>query len=234
MEAPSLPSIGLNGKRFELPASNNSDKVKHCDQKKGLEKNRKKARKKTSNKSTKRSKSKNKALKSTATVKTAVKVNAADHGGVKANVSVGAEKTGKKSVKKRKKKASSVARKKKKSEPAEASKSVGNGNLEASLQAPADNILGNKGGDRLDGPRESNQRSDLGEFSGGWKMRAVLASLLFQRPDLLLMDEPTNHLDMPSVAWLSGFLRRYERAFILISHDREFLNEQIEIGRAHV
>jgi ATP-binding cassette, subfamily F, member 3 len=68
---------------------------------------------------------------------------------------------------------------------------------------------------------------DLGEFSGGWKMRAVLASLLFQQPDLLLMDEPTNHLDMPSVAWLSDFLARYKRAFILISHDREFLNEQI-------
>lgn len=166
MEAASVPSIGLNGKRFELPASNNSDKVKHCDQKKGLEKKRKKSRKKASDKSTKRSKSKNKALKPPTAVKTAVKVNAPDHGGVKANVSVGAEKTGKKSVKKRKKKPSSVPRKKKKGEPAKASKSVGDGNLKAPLQAPADNILGNKGGDRLDGPRESNQRSDLGEFSG--------------------------------------------------------------------
>ncbi|MBC7171440.1 MAG: ABC-F family ATP-binding cassette domain-containing protein [Polyangiaceae bacterium] len=68
---------------------------------------------------------------------------------------------------------------------------------------------------------------DLGEFSGGWKMRAVLAALLFQRPDLLLLDEPTNHLDMPSVAWFSSFLKRYDRSFLLISHDREFLNEQI-------
>ncbi len=68
---------------------------------------------------------------------------------------------------------------------------------------------------------------DMGEFSGGWKMRAVLASLLFQRPELLLLDEPTNHLDMPSVAWLSSFLKKYDRAFVLISHDREFLNEQI-------
>ncbi|HEY8375013.1 MAG TPA: ABC-F family ATP-binding cassette domain-containing protein [Nannocystis sp.] len=68
---------------------------------------------------------------------------------------------------------------------------------------------------------------DLAEFSGGWQMRAVLASLLFQQPDLLLLDEPTNHLDMPSVAWLASYLKRYRRAFVLVSHDREFLNEQI-------
>ena len=68
----------------------------------------------------------------------------------------------------------------------------------------------------------------LSELSGGWKMRAVLASLLFQKPDLLLLDEPTNHLDMPSVTWLSDFLKAYERAFVLICHDREFLNEQID------
>ena len=78
------------------------------------------------------------------------------------------------------------------------------------------------------GFKVTDYERDMGEFSGGWRMRAVLASLLFQRPDLLLLDEPTNHLDMPSVAWLSGFLARYARAFILISHDREFLNEQIK------
>src|SRR5690606_18764379 len=55
---------------------------------------------------------------------------------------------------------------------------------------------------------------DLGEFSGGWKMRGVLAALLFQQPDLMLLDEPTNHLDMPSVAWFSEFLKRYQRSFI--------------------
>ncbi len=73
-----------------------------------------------------------------------------------------------------------------------------------------------------------DEQRDVGEFSGGWKMRGVLAGLLFQRPDVLLLDEPTNHLDMPSVAWFSDFLKRWTRCFILISHDREFLNEQID------
>jgi len=74
---------------------------------------------------------------------------------------------------------------------------------------------------------DADHGRDIGEFSGGWKMRGVLASLLFQRPDVLLLDEPTNHLDMPSVAWFSAFLKAYRNPFILISHDREFLNEQI-------
>jgi ATP-binding cassette subfamily F protein 3 len=77
------------------------------------------------------------------------------------------------------------------------------------------------------GFKDSELQRDLAELSGGWKMRAVLAALLFSRPDVLLLDEPTNHLDMPSVAWFAGFLSRYSRAFVLISHDREFLNEQI-------
>lgn len=68
---------------------------------------------------------------------------------------------------------------------------------------------------------------DLATLSGGWQMRVVLASLLFLQPDLLLMDEPTNHLDMPSVAWFSSYLQQYQRAFLLVSHDREFLNEQV-------
>ena len=75
-------------------------------------------------------------------------------------------------------------------------------------------------------PRDATR--DLGEFSGGWKMRGVLSGLLFQRPDVLLLDEPTNHLDMPSVAWFSDFLKKWNRCFLLISHDREFLNEQID------
>ncbi|MFI5309082.1 MAG: ABC-F family ATP-binding cassette domain-containing protein, partial [Polyangiales bacterium] len=68
----------------------------------------------------------------------------------------------------------------------------------------------------------------LHELSGGWKMRAVLGALLFQKPDLLLLDEPTNHLDLPSVTWFADFLQAHDRAFVLICHDREFLNEQIK------
>ncbi|MGE5185022.1 MAG: ABC-F family ATP-binding cassette domain-containing protein [Acidobacteriota bacterium] len=78
------------------------------------------------------------------------------------------------------------------------------------------------------GFQPGDEKRDLGEFSGGWKMRGVLAGLLFQRPDVLLLDEPTNHLDLPSVAWFSEFLKRWNRCFVLISHDREFLNEQID------
>ena len=54
-----------------------------------------------------------------------------------------------------------------------------------------------------------DEHRDIAEFSGGWKMRAVLSGLLFQRPDVLLLDEPTNHLDLPSVAWFSEFLKAW-------------------------
>lgn len=67
----------------------------------------------------------------------------------------------------------------------------------------------------------------ISSLSGGWKMRAALATLLYQKPDLLLLDEPTNHLDIPSVRWLVEFLQNFKGAMILVSHDREFLNKQI-------
>ncbi len=78
------------------------------------------------------------------------------------------------------------------------------------------------------GFRPGDEDRDLGEFSGGWKMRGALAGLLFQRPELLLLDEPTNHLDMPTVAWFGDFLRSFPHGLVLISHDREFLDEQID------
>ena len=66
------------------------------------------------------------------------------------------------------------------------------------------------------------------EFSGGWQMRLALAKLLLRQPDVLLLDEPTNHLDLESVTWLEGFLRAYEGAIILVSHDRAFMENLVD------
>jgi len=67
----------------------------------------------------------------------------------------------------------------------------------------------------------------LATFSGGWRMRAALSGLLLQDPDLLLLDEPTNHLDLPTLTWLDGFLKRSNKARVLICHDRAFLDRQV-------
>ncbi|UCF82995.1 MAG: ATP-binding cassette domain-containing protein [Desulfobacteraceae bacterium] len=78
------------------------------------------------------------------------------------------------------------------------------------------------------GFKETDFDRPVSSLSGGWKMRAVLASLLFQSPDLLLLDEPTNHLDVPTVRWLEQFLYDFKGAMVLVSHDREFLNRLIQ------
>ena len=65
---------------------------------------------------------------------------------------------------------------------------------------------------------------DVGALSGGWKMRVALARILLMRPDALLLDEPSNHLDLESLIWLEAFLKNYEGALLMTSHDREFMN----------
>ena len=68
---------------------------------------------------------------------------------------------------------------------------------------------------------------DVGKLSGGWKMRVALAQILLRRPDVMLLDEPSNHLDLESLIWLEQFLKGYEGALLMTSHDREFINRII-------
>jgi ATP-binding cassette, subfamily F, member 3 len=65
------------------------------------------------------------------------------------------------------------------------------------------------------------------EFSGGWRMRVLLAKMILQAPDLLLLDEPTNHLDLPSIEWLEKYLLHYKGSVVIVSHDKFFLNRMI-------
>lgn len=90
------------------------------------------------------------------------------------------------------------------------------------IQYKAEDILGGLGFSAADCSRP------LQEFSGGWRMRVMLAKILLQEPDLLLLDEPTNHLDLPSIQWLEGYLQKFNGAYIIVSHDRYFLDRTAE------
>ena len=74
---------------------------------------------------------------------------------------------------------------------------------------------------------EADTHRKLSEFSGGWRMRVMLAKILLQAPDILLLDEPTNHLDLPSIVWLEEYLKAFEGAIVIVSHDRWFLDKVI-------
>ena len=75
---------------------------------------------------------------------------------------------------------------------------------------------------------EEAQHQPLESFSGGWRMRVALAALLFSQPDLLLLDEPSNHLDLEAVLWLEDFLQSYPATILLVSHERDFLNNVVD------
>ena len=89
------------------------------------------------------------------------------------------------------------------------------------LESQAREVLHGLGFDdaRIDG--------DVGALSGGWKMRVAMARVLLGRPDVLLMDEPTNHLDIESIIWLESFLKHYDGALLMTSHDRDFMNRLV-------
>lgn len=90
-----------------------------------------------------------------------------------------------------------------------------------SMQAKAEEVLEGIGFTTADLHRP------LKEFSGGWRMRVMLAKLLLEKPSLLMLDEPTNHLDLPSIEWVENYLRNYDGAVIIVSHDRRFLDNVI-------
>lgn len=99
-----------------------------------------------------------------------------------------------------------------------------------SIQAKAEEILEGLGF------KTEELHKPLRQFSGGWRMRVMLAKLLLQKPSLLLLDEPTNHLDLPSIQWVEKYILNYENAVVVVSHDREFLdnvcNTTVEVSQA--
>lgn len=77
------------------------------------------------------------------------------------------------------------------------------------------------------GFQTSDLNKPLRQFSGGWRMRVMLAKLLLEKPSLLMLDEPTNHLDLPSIQWVENYLKNYEGAVVVVSHDQTFLDNCI-------
>lgn len=73
-------------------------------------------------------------------------------------------------------------------------------------------------------PERDNDRL-VASFSGGWQMRIGLGKILLQEPDLILLDEPTNHIDVETIEWLEGYLKGIEAPMVIVSHDREFLDQ---------
>ncbi|MFN5231443.1 MAG: ABC-F family ATP-binding cassette domain-containing protein [Bacteroidota bacterium] len=74
---------------------------------------------------------------------------------------------------------------------------------------------------------QSDLQRPYKEFSGGWRMRVLLAKMILMQPDLLLLDEPTNHLDLPSIEWLEKYLVHYQGAVVIVSHDKFFLDRMV-------
>ncbi|RWK43658.1 ABC-F family ATP-binding cassette domain-containing protein [Mesorhizobium sp.] len=100
------------------------------------------------------------------------------------------------------------------------------GDLQARFEELDGYALDGRAREVLDGLGFSQEMMDgeVGKLSGGWKMRVALASILLMRPDAMLLDEPSNHLDLESLIWLEQFLKNYDGALLMTSHDREFMN----------
>ncbi len=103
------------------------------------------------------------------------------------------------------------------------------GELQSQFEAVGGYDLESRAAEILGGLGFSNEdmKLDVGQYSGGWKMRVTLAKILLLVPDVLLMDEPTNHLDVESIVWLEKWLQQFKGSVLMTSHDRDFLNRLV-------